>query len=63
MWTRALLPPVASVGQGGLGCRHHAPALLPAPALEAEAAPVVPVSRQPLLEASALEAAHLNTSA
>ena len=56
-----LLPPVAGVGQGGLGRRHHAPALLPAPALEAEPAPVVSVRRQPLLETSALEAAHLHT--
>ena len=32
-----------------------------APALEAEPAPVVSVSRQPLLETSALEAAHLHT--
>ena len=30
-----LLPPVAGVGLGGLGRRHPAPALLPAPALEA----------------------------
>ena len=56
-----LLPPVAGVGQGGLGGPHPAPALLPAPALEAEPAPVVPVRCQPLLEAAALEAAHLHT--